>query len=530
MPKPFAGPYTTDRHPWCDEIMDSQSPKNIYYKAAQMGITEAAGLNRAFYRLDILKESVLYVMPTRSNAMDFSKSRFTPALNLSPYIKNMFTETNSESIKVSGSASLFLRGSRGDSNLKGIPCAEMILDEVDEMDLSQVFLADERLSGHEEKFITYISTPTVPGFGIDFLYQSTTKEHFFFKCPHCSRSTELIWPDSFVVCGQHLTDPDVAKSHIICKECKHQLEHVTKKEWLSNGWWQQTNENGNPDERGFHINQMYSFTVSPKEFATAYFRGMMFEAASDEFQKSKLGQAAVSAGSKVDDEMITKAIVKQPYKTEQVKPRDASKLITMGIDQGKWCYAEICEWYIPRFQKDLNTVAVPRVLFAGSFNEQLTKDWRQMHEWMREYNVHHAVLDMDPNELEAERFRLAFPGHVTLTRWRSGVSGSQLKMSDEFGDFPVLTAQRGYWLEHGLSRFRADPIRIMLPQDTPQEYRDHIKAPTRTYKKKQDGGYELEYVTPHDKPNHYALTRAYSELALIRAASIQNNVDITSYT
>lgn len=532
MGKPIAGPYKFDRHPWCREMHDSTASKNVYYKAAQCGATEAGGINRAFYRLDILKESVLYVMPTRSNATDFSKSRFTPALAMSPYIKDMFTETNSESIKVAGSATLFLRGSRGDSNLKGIPCAEMILDEVDEMDMTQVFLADERLSGHDEIYISYISTPTVPGFGVDFLYQTTTKEHFFFKCPHCSRSIELRWPDSFELCGSSLGDPDVAKSHIKCYECNHKLDHATKQEWLKDGWWEVTNQNGNPDERGFHINQMYSMAnaVRPEKFAEAYFRGLMFEAAADEFQKSKLGQAAITSGSKVDDEMITKAMVKQPYKSgKEVRPRDASKLITMGIDQGKWCYAEVCEWRIPRFQKNLNEVAVPRVLFAGTFNEQIEGDWKMLHEWMRYWNVTHAVLDIDPNRLEAERFRLAFKHHVTLNQWRTGVTGSQIKMTDEFGSFPVMTSHRAHWMDMGLSRFRSDPGRILLPTNISQQYRDHMMAPTRSYKKKKDGGYVMEYLTPHDKPDHFALCRSYNELALVRAASVQHNKDITSY-
>ena len=64
-------------------------------KAAQMGLTEV-GINRAFYILDVLKRDVLYVLPTAINATDFSKARFGPALKHSPYLKQMFTDTNTD--------------------------------------------------------------------------------------------------------------------------------------------------------------------------------------------------------------------------------------------------------------------------------------------------------------------------------------------------------------------------------------------------------------------------------------------------
>lgn len=103
-------------------------------KAAQLGVTET-GINRAFFTLDQSKRDVLYVLPTSINASDFSKARFTTALKLSAYLKNLFTDTNTVGLKSTGTNVLYIRGSRGDSNLKSIPASELVLDELDEMDI-----------------------------------------------------------------------------------------------------------------------------------------------------------------------------------------------------------------------------------------------------------------------------------------------------------------------------------------------------------------------------------------------------------
>ena len=186
MGAPFNGPYGFVRHPWCREIHDSQAAWTIAMKAAQLGVTET-GINRAFFTLDQSKRDVLYVLPTALNASDFSKARFATALKLSPYLKNLFVDTNTVGLKSTGTNVLYIRGSRGDSNLKSIPVSELVLDELDEMDTHAVWLALERLSGQIEKHILAISTPTVPKYGIHKLYLHSTQEHFYFQCPHCSR-------------------------------------------------------------------------------------------------------------------------------------------------------------------------------------------------------------------------------------------------------------------------------------------------------------------------------------------------------
>ena len=240
MGAPFPGPYSFKHHPWCREIHNSKAAFTVAMKAAQLGITEA-GINRAFFTLDQLKRDVLYVLPTTLNASDFSKARFSTALKLSPYLKSLFVDTNTVGLKSTGTNVLYIRGSRGDSNLKSIPVSELVLDELDEMDTKAIWLALERLSGQVEKHVVAISTPTVPKYGIHKLFLTSTQEHFTFKCPCCGRWTEFVWPDCVEIVGETVSDPRCNESFIKCKECKHKLDHKAKPEFLAGGLWQPTN-------------------------------------------------------------------------------------------------------------------------------------------------------------------------------------------------------------------------------------------------------------------------------------------------
>ena len=146
--------------------------------------------------------------------------------------------------------------------MKSIPVAVLIIDELDEMDEKQIWLALERLSGHVDKSIYYISTPTIPKLGIHRQYLQGTQEHFMFKCPHCSRQTELIYPDCLEIHGEAITDPLIKTSFLKCKECKHKLDHKMKHEWLADAKWVPTAV-VDEDHRSFHVNQLYSFAMSP---------------------------------------------------------------------------------------------------------------------------------------------------------------------------------------------------------------------------------------------------------------------------
>lgn len=515
-------PYGARLHPWVVAMHDSRASFNYAMKGAQLGVTEVA-INRALYVIDKLKRDVLYVLPTATTASDFSKARFGGALNLSPYLRSLFTDTNAVNLKQAGSNTLYIRGSRGDSNLVSIPVSELILDEVDRMEQKQVWLALERLSGKLQKSVWGLSTPTIPDYGIHKLYMGTTQEHFMFECPRCSRLTELVWPDCIEIVGEHVTDVRCAESYLKCKECKGRLEQQDKPNFLKKAFWESFDKNANPDVRGFYINQLYSFTITPGELVVAHFRGQGDELAQKEFHNSKLGLPFISNGAKVDDGMIDRAV--GVHSMNDPRPERAGRVITMGIDRGKWNYFEVDEWFFDKWGLDLNASAECKVLQVGKF---LDEDFdRTVDELMREWQVLGCVIDADPDTMDGRRFARRFPGFVWLCRYRRGRAAKEISISEEEEGAPIATVDRSNWLSASLGRFKTDPSRIMLPSDIPAEYREHIKALTSTYVRDEFDNPVLDFVKT--KPDHFAHARTYSEIALPLCAASQTNADIKKF-
>lgn len=535
MGPPFEGRYSFNMHPWCRELHDSKATWNVSMKSAQAGFTEV-GINLALYYIDVLRKNVLYVLPTLGDASDFARSRFNPALRMSPYLKRVFTDANNVGLKMANNTALYIRGSRGDSGLKSIPVATMILDELDEMDQTQIELAMHRLRGQPEKKIWYISTPTVPGKGVSLEYEKSTKEHFFFTCPSCGKKDEFTFPESIKICGDDMNDPDVYKSRIICKHCKYEYKQHTDAKgilWqddklamlVNTGFWHPTvTEAVDDDRRGFKINQLYSATVSAAEIAMDYFKSLTSDFANQEFHKSVLGEPFVGERSQVTPELL-QAVTKQ-YKCKQLSVKPGQKrVITMGIDQGKISYWVICEWFYPALTTDLNASAECRVLDMGRFLED---EWevipdRLMHEWQ----VLACMVDADPNINDARRFARRFPGHVWLNRYRAGRSGKEMTIDEDGGNYaPIATVDRVNWLDQTLGRFFNGSIE--LPMDAPRMFHNHIMALVRVYEEDPQGNTIAKYKNYGD-PDHFGHALNYAEMALPCAASITANRNIKSF-
>lgn len=512
MGNPFPGPYSFEHHPWAREVHDSLAAYTVAMKAAQTGITEV-GINRAFYTLDMLKRDVLYVLPTTLAAGDFSTARFTSALSLSPYITKLFAgATNKVQLKSTGPNTLYIRGSRGKTNLKSVAVSELILDEMDEMSKEAIGLAFERLSGQTEKHLLAISTPTVPKWGIHKLYLESTQEHFTFKCPCCGRQTELIWPDCIEIIGESVSDPRCHESFLKCKECGGKLIHETKSDWLKGGKWQATSHQASSKEsRGFNINQLYSSTVSPGEIVIQYHRGLGDEAAAQELHNSKLGLPFVGAGAQVTDEMIDFAVECGGHLTTDMRPRTSAGIRTLGCDQGKTNWVSVVDWTLTRgYEFDIQASAIGKLLWFGCFSEE---DWGYLDEIMREWQVHAAVIDLDPQVNEVREFCRRFPGCSWGCRYRRGQTAKELTISDEETGAPLATVDRSAWLSCSLGKIKCNPPRLLLPRDLSQQYRDHLKSLCRSYKKDNLGNSVAEYLTVGGD-DHFAHSLNYANIGL----------------
>lgn len=275
-----------------------------------------------------------------------------------------------------------------------------------------------------------------------------------------------------------------------------------------------TASNSNPEVRGFYINQLYSFTVSPGELVSAYLAGFGNELAAKEFHNSKLGLPYLGEGAQITDDMIEQVIAN--HTMQDPRPRFAGeRFITMGVDQGKMCSVVICEW-IPtgRPSRDISALYVCRVVWAGRFSDQ--EIWKRLAELMVEWQVLYCVLDADPEINLARTFCRRFDGFAAVCRYRGQKNSREITKSDEDTGAPMLTVDRTNWIDAALGRFKTG--RIQLPRDVTEEFKLHVKSLVRTYKREKEEEKDKEttayaiYVNVDE--DHFAHALTYAELAL----------------
>lgn len=502
MGPPYPGVWTFKYHPWLRQMHDDRSPLVIGQKSAQMGYTEWA-LNVTFYTIDVEGKNVLYVLPnTQPDARDFSNARFSPALDLSPKLKQVFTDVNNVGHKRAGNANLYVRGSRSKAGLRSIPVQKIILDEVDVMEQVNLPLAMERVSGQPDKQVLALSTPTIQDYGINALYSGTTQSLFHFPCPSCSRYINLEFPRNIEITGDDPNSIELRGTYYKCHLCNAVLPQAAKPEFLGKGVWIESKKS---EAKGYHVNQMYSSPIQPYELAAKYLRGLNSQADEQEFYNSALGLPHSVAGARVTDEMIANCMGEYFCQTDT----RGTSFITMGVDVGNNLHVELCDWKIINNlpgADDINTRSVCKVIAIYKL-----KHFEELDQLMLQYNVQKCVLDLNPERRKVQEF---------CARWYGRAEGCEYPLSTSTRSVVANEAEstiqvdRTAWLDMSLGRFRNGTIKI--PKDVSFEYREHIKAQTRVYYRDREGNVKAKFVTAKTE-DHFGHARNYAEIAYNRA-------------
>jgi len=508
MGEPFKGPWTFDYHPWLYEPHVSTHKHRICRKGAQLGFTEWA-INEAFYAIDHYRKSVLYCLPTRGNANDFSASRFDNALEESEYIRDIFSGTNNVGLKKAGAASLYIRGSKSRNDLKSIPVGLLILDEIDEMPEESVSLVEHRKDGQKEgsTSLLKLSTPTLPGFGIDKEYEESNKGIFSFKCPSCSKLIDLDYPRNFELCGDSLDD-DLSRSRIFCHECNATLPHASKIDYLKpkafGGTAHYVFSKQLREKEGFSTNQLYSMAEggTPIEWAKAIIHARTSKTREQELYNSKAGKAHIVSGAKIEWEQINDCKGGYSQATIQITNRPR----TMGVDVGNVFHVTIDEWD-ERFQ-----VGKPNQRYEPRLIKETTTgggawDVREVISLFNEYQCHALVIDGEPERRIALQLLELLGSCAWMCDYSEGLKGGDVKIDEVTG---LVQVNRTNWLDIVTGRFMNGSGQI--PYDVSDEFCDHIQALVRCYKEDRWGQPVGRYVS--NGPDHFAHSRVYSEVAL----------------
>jgi len=389
-----AGIFGLEGHEYLIEPMQSEARVRVEKKGAQMGFSEAEVLRTLHGQINgIYPLGVLYLFPTGDDVLDFGKTRFKPLLERNyDEIGKFIGSTEASELKQIGVGYLYLRGARPGSKIEGlkkeshklrsIPVDKIVFDEVDLMDPDMIPIAQERYSHSKIQEEVYLSTPTIPDFGIDKMYNESDQRIWVIRCPRCNRDCclELDFPG----CVKFKE----GKAYRACSKCGEELDPMS-------GVW--VPQSPSREVAGYWISQLNSLYVDPGDILK------LFENPPNgnlqEVYNSKLAQAYIQAENRLIVNDIYSSCGSHIIEVSDRGP------CGMGIDvQGKTLVIVIGKKIFGGKKK---------IVFVGE-----VPDFNDAVELGIEFNVKQAAVDFQPETRKAREFQRNGHFPVYLCRYR----------------------------------------------------------------------------------------------------------------
>ena len=367
------------KFPFVTEIIDEDAPRLTILKGAQMGFTIAC----IFKSLEWAKRGTMrgigYYFPSEGEVSDFAKSRFKTMMEDNHELWGRYVEdTDSAALKKIGRTHLYFRGvgqkgtgsaSRSLSRLKSIPNDGQVLDERDEMDDTRVDAVNHRMDASENPMQIVLSTPTLPGYGVDLDYKKSDQRVWMWKCGRCNDWTclELDYPDCIV-------QPNGKDPYYQCHHC-HKPQDREVGQWVAR-------ETNITDHRGYWVSQLSSLMSDAGKIILAQ-RKAIESGLMREFQNQTLARAFAYTDEQITEAQLTALLTSDPTPLEHEGPA------ALGCDPGKPC------WYTVRIrvsEHDSVCIARGKVDTLG----ELDRVWKR-------FNCESGVIDKgyDPSAVDA---------------------------------------------------------------------------------------------------------------------------------
>ena len=485
-------PFSFDRHEYLREPyeMIRKAPEVIFEKAAQMGLSTLELLDTYHgARYGSYPHGVLYLLPSKTDVTEFSKSKAQTLVDENPIIKSWLQMTDTANVKKVGSSWLFFRGMQSRIGLKTITVDKIVFDEIEEIeDWTLVALAEERMSHIEEgkKFIHRLSVPSIPGYGVDAYFsgspdvgiKSSDQRFLNFQCEHCNEWTcfEDEWPDCIIE-----VDAKKERAIRICKKCHRELPLTSKIEWVPKVL--------ESNVLGYHFSQLFSYYVNPWKLL-------------DQFRKKrelttlfhdKLGIPYVEAEARLEIKDILALCGSNLQFNAHPGP------CGMGIDQPK---VEGGKFHVIIAYRETNQPCiVARICIRNT--------WNEIYDLMNTYNVSRCVVDALPDQAKAREFAKVHSGRVFLCYYSDKQKGAP-KWNDV--DW-IVSVDRTESLNSSTRAFHESKVYLPRLDDEIKTFARHCHNIARKKDEDKDSG-QIRHVWVKTGSDHYRHAFNYLYLAL----------------
>ena len=451
-----------------DPYLD-RSERQVIEKCSQIGYSVMAIL-RSFHLAKYAKANIIHTFPSRSMSKDFVVPKVDPLIQKNPIIKAILG-VDTQSLKGIGDRFIYYRGSYEQTEAVSISADILVQDEYDRSDQKVLKtyrsrLDDAKRENPELGWEWQFSNPSIPGYGVDELFQKSDRKHWMVKCKRCNHWQFLTFEDNI----------DRLRKIRICSKCKRLMD----RDVLVNGEW--VKQNRKSKVSGYWISQMFVPWISAEKIIEDS------KGDPEVFHNFTLGLPYVSKDVVVRREDISKCI------DSNFNPKNN---VAIGVDNGNWKHFVIGN----RF---------------GIFRVGKTRDWGEI-ENLRNFYKAVMVIDALPYPTIPRQLVDKYQGKVFIHFYRQDQKSIGVVKWDEEGY--VAQSDRTKMIDAVVSDIHSKDILFNMPYKDLDEYVTHWENMYRVIEETAQGIMRPSWKTIEGKDDHFAHATVYWRIALEQTLS-----------
>ncbi len=288
-------------HFFLTDFYQQTAKKIVVRKASQIGVSIGAIITE-LHAAKYWGINQIHTLPTATDVQAFVPDKVNQLIRMNPVIREGLSGKEVEAIaqKQFGKAFLYFKGTVSKRETFMLTSDRNTYDEVDRSDIQEIANYSSRLEGLTSlRMERWISTPTMPGFGIDRVWEMSDQRHWRFICRKCKTEQHFEW----------IKNVDLEGETYICSHCGEDIiwEDVLKGDWKARF----------PEREmvGYWVNQMMCSWIKPKDMIQSYkdCEDGVNDLSLEYFYNHKMGCPYISTDSQIPASLFYKNLSKNEH-------------------------------------------------------------------------------------------------------------------------------------------------------------------------------------------------------------------------
>lgn len=428
-------------HRFMFDIYADRTPIQVIRKAAQVGASTMEIL-RLLHTARFWGINQIYTLPTSDDVLKFVQSKVNRIMDINPVIKEGIDSKSIDSIeqKQIGKAFVYFKGTFTEREAIMLSSDRNIHDELDKSKPEVVRDYTSRMGYSKIRSQHFFSTPTIPDYGVDKMFDQSDQKYWRFNCPHCKYRQHMEWEKNV----------DELRGIYVCQQCHKEL---TPQEINDLGSWEARYPGRSTS--GYWISQLHC----PWKTAAELIKEKQDADDDTYFYNFVLGLPYLAADQKIPASLFLRNIVEK-----EVDNFDEYNVmgIDTGLGTGKGNHAIIGN------QKG--------IFWIGILQDHEGNDrWQQAAELIQFFNVRVIVIDGQPYTEEAFLLAKQFPYRVYLSWFKDDPKMLEVvrffdekeSKDAEFEDEVKVYSSRTRIMDDTISALRRGEIKFAIQPSSP---------------------------------------------------------------